>query len=86
MSHGVDDSVAGDVMPYRTRDLAPARPKIVCPACHGTGLNAAHATMYANSRAPGDEARRLEALRCSACEGAGRLTPEHALALGLRLD
>ena len=69
-------------MPYKIRE-APARPTIVCPACHGTGLDRLHATTYATSRAPLDEAGRAAALRCTACDGVGRCTTEHALALGL---
>jgi DnaJ-class molecular chaperone len=69
-------------MPYKIRE-APARPTIVCPACHGTGLDRAHATRYLTSRAPHDDAARAATLRCSACDGAGRLTTEHALVLGL---
>ena len=72
-------------MPYRTRDLAPARPTIVCPQCHGTGLDRIHAMTYQTTRtAPIDENARLSAVRCAVCDGLGRTTAEHALVLGLR--
>lgn len=61
------------------------RPTIVCPVCHGSGLDAARAWSHLASRAAVDDAARELAIRCPACEGRGRLTTEHALAQGHRV-
>lgn len=71
-------------MSYKPREAQP-RPLITCPACRGTGLDPLHATAYLGSRRALTDTERLDAIRCAACGGQGRLTAEHALAIGLRI-
>jgi len=61
------------------------QPVIVCPACGGAGMDRAHAAIYESTRAPLEKAARIEAVRCAACDGRGRVTVAHALALGYRI-
>ena len=61
------------------------RPTIVCPRCEGTGMDAAQAHVYLSTRALLSAALRDAAVRCAACDGRGRLTPEHALAQGIMI-
>lgn len=67
----------------RRRDPWPhGQPVIVCAACGGSGLDAAHAAIYSSTRAALDAGARGTAVRCAACDGRGRLTIAHALAIG----
>jgi len=63
------------------------RPTIVCPACHGGGLSQGRAHTYLTSHVPGHDQTSLDdAVRCPTCDGRGRLTVEHALAIGVRVE
>ena len=70
----------------RRKDVGPwphGRPTIVCPHCHGTGLSSSLAAVYVTTRVVVAEPAREAAVRCTLCDGRGRLTPEHALAQGV---
>jgi len=63
------------------------RPTIVCPQCHGGGLDAGRAHQYLTSHVPTHDTTALDdAVRCPTCDGRGRLTVERALTLGIRGD
>lgn len=61
------------------------RPTIQCSTCHGSGLSPSLAFVYGASRTVLDEDQRAAAVRCTVCDGRGRMTVEHALASGQRV-
>jgi len=67
----------------KTDDWPHGRPTIICPHCHGTGMSRGEAAAYLSSRAALGDALREAAVRCTTCEGRGRLTHERALARGI---
>lgn len=67
----------------RSNDPWPhGQPTQICSACHGTGMDRAHASIYAATRTALDDHARADAVRCEACDGRGRITVAHALAIG----
>lgn len=74
-------------MKAKRRDEWPnGRPTILCPRCHGAGIDTAQALQYESARTLLADALRDAAIRCPACDGRGRVTREHALAVGLAID
>lgn len=74
------------VNPGRRGPWPHGQPTIVCPACHGSGIDAGRAwSLTTSHKVWDDEAARLEAIRCPHCEGRGRQTIAHALATGQRV-